>query len=87
MNTRMALGQATQVTDLRAQYGLLKPAQWALRFTWPNGRAGVVFWQVASADGPVLPDIAGRKALDLITGEESTAGALGPDPQLVMDAE
>jgi hypothetical protein len=83
VRTMKELGDATEVTDLRNEYHLARPYEWALRFQWPDGRTAEVFWYGGRGEGRRLAALNGKQGLSLTTGAPVEAGHLGSDPILV----
>ena len=77
------LGDATEVTDVRREYHLASPYEWAIRFRWPDGHSAEVFWYAGRDEGPRLASLKGKRGVAVTTGIEVNAEQLGADPVLV----
>jgi hypothetical protein len=77
------LGAAVTAADVRAEYGLRAPAEWAVRFTFRDGRTADVVWYGGRGEGPAVAALAGKQGVNLITGATVAAATLGADPVFV----
>jgi polysaccharide biosynthesis protein PslG len=81
--TANLLGDAIEVQDVRRLQGLREPYEWAMRFMFTDGRRAEVFWDGHPQGGRPFAAHAGKRGVNLISGEETEANFLGPDPVLV----
>ena len=73
-------GQATQIRDLRARYGLEPPAQWAVELSGGGLAPVTIVWQ--NGDHPDLAPapLRGAHGVNLITGQTVVLDRLSGDP-------